>query len=119
TLQQDTHGNPIVGSKDAIYAGGVDTEFEVLRNSVISLIPYADLNRIAGTGNGLHAGVLTDIYLPVPVLEINLQAKLEYRMMQPGYIPEYFDQTYDLGRVQYVVGSGATTRFEPKYQAAV
>src|SRR5207244_2789580 len=30
-----------------------------------------------------------------------LQARLEYRVMQPGYIPEYFDQTYDIGRLQY------------------
>jgi hypothetical protein len=91
------------------FAGGVDTEFEVLHNSVISLIPYVDLNRIAGAGNGLHAGVLTNIYLPVPILEISLQARLEYRMMQAGYIPEYFDQTYDLGRVQYRVGAGSAT----------
>ncbi len=101
TLRQDPQGNPLVAA-DSMFAGGVDTEFEVLHNSVISLIPYVDLNRIAGAGNGLHAGVLTDIYLPVPILEINVQARLEYRMMQAGYVPEYFDQTYDLGRVQYV-----------------
>ncbi|MGZ6143745.1 MAG: hypothetical protein ACXWLM_10415 [Myxococcales bacterium] len=102
TLQPpDSKGNPLVAA-DTMFAGGVDTEFEVLHNSIISLIPYVDLNRIAGAGNGLHAGVLTDIYLPVPILDINVQARLEYRMMQPGYIPEYFDQTYDLGRVQYV-----------------
>src|SRR5436305_1880672 len=98
-LQQDDKGNPLVAS-DSVFAGGVDTEFELLHNSIISLIPYVDLNRIAGAGNGLHAGILTDIYLPVPILDINVQARLEYRMMQPGYIPEYFDQTYDLGRVQ-------------------
>ena len=119
TLQQDPQGNPLVAS-DAVFAGGVDTEFEVLHNSIISLIPYVDLNRIAGAGNGLHAGVLTDIYLPVPILEINLQARLEYRMMQAGYVPEYFDQTYDLGRVQYVGNcpAGFTTGACPKYVAA-
>ena len=120
TLQQDTTGNPIISVNNAIWAGGVDTEFEVLHNSLISLIPYLDLNRIAGAGNGLHAGVLTDLYLPVPILEINIQARLEYRMMQPGYIPEYFDQTYDLGRVQYAVTpAGATTQsYLPKFTAA-
>ena len=125
-LQQDATGNPIVAVNNAIFAGGVDTEFEVLHNSVISLIPYVDLNRIAGAGNGLHAGILTDIYLPVPVLDINVQARLEYRMMQPGYIPEYFDQTYDLGRMQYatspIAGApaacGVPAEFEPKYTAA-
>ena len=125
TLQQDAQGNALIAS-DAMYAGGVDTEFELLHNSVISLIPYVDLNRIAGAGNGLHAGILTDIYLPVPVLDINVQARLEYRMMQPGYIPEYFDQTYDLGRVQYatapIAGAppscGTPGAFEPKYNVA-
>ena len=78
-LQQDDKGNPLVAS-DSVFAGGVDTEFELLHNSIISLIPYVDLNRIAGAGNGLHAGILTDIYLPVPILDINVQARLEYRM---------------------------------------
>jgi hypothetical protein len=99
-VYQDDKGNPLVET-NRMQAAGVDTEFELLRNSIISLIPYVDANRIVGAGNGLHMGVLTDIYLPVPVLDINLQARLEYRMMQPGYIPEYFDQQYDLGRVQY------------------
>jgi hypothetical protein len=118
SLQQDSVGNPIIDVNNAVYAGGVDTEYELLRNSIISLIPYVDLNRIAGAGNGLHAGVLTDIYLPVPILEINVAARLEYRMMQAGYIPEYFDQTYDLGRVQYAVSTGTTTTYEPKYVVA-
>ncbi len=118
TIDQDAAGNPRVAASDAVYAGGIDTEFEVLRNSIISLIPYVDLNRIAGAGNGLHAGILTDIYFPIPFLELNLQARLEYRVMQPGYIPEYFDQTYDVGRVQYAVGSGASTVWRPKIIAA-
>ncbi|MFN2546789.1 MAG: hypothetical protein ABR567_05110, partial [Myxococcales bacterium] len=118
-VQQDDKGNPLVAS-DSIFAGGVDTEFELLHNSIISLIPYVDLNRIAGAGNGLHAGILTDIFFPVPVLDINLQARLEYRMMQPGYIPEYFDQQYDLGRVQYLGTCPAsfTGGICPKYVAA-
>jgi hypothetical protein len=117
TLQQDSLGNPLFASND-VYAGGVDTEFELLHNSLISLIPYVDLNRIRGAGNGLHAGVLADIYLPVPVLEVNVQARLEYRMMQPGYIPEYFDQTYDLGRVQYIGACPGGAQACPKFAAA-
>jgi hypothetical protein len=117
-LTADANGNPIIADKRAVYALGVDTEFEVLRNSLISLIPYADFNRIAGAGNGIHAGVLTDVYLPVPLLEMNVQAKFEYRMMQEGYIPEYFDQTYDLGRLQYATQSGSGTAYLPKFDAA-
>jgi hypothetical protein len=119
SLQQDPQGNPLVAS-NAMFAGGVDTEFELLHNSIISLIPYVDLNRIAGAGNGLHTGILADVYLPVPILEVTVQARLEYRMMQAGYIPEYFDQTYDLGRVQYVGNCPAafTGGSCPKYVAA-
>jgi hypothetical protein len=40
-------------------------------------------------------------------------------MMQPGYIPEYFDQQYDLGRVQYIGDCPAGfTAACPKYEAA-
>jgi hypothetical protein len=118
-LQSDSKGNPIIPNEQAVYTAGVDTEFEVLRNPLISLIPYIDFNRIAGAGNGLHAGILTDVRLPVPLLEMNVQAKLEYRIMQPGYIPEYFDQTYDIGRVQYAVQQGASTAYVAKYDAAL
>jgi len=118
-LQADAQGNPIIPNQQAVYAIGVDTEFEVVRNSLLSLIPYVDFNRIAGAGNGLHAGVLSDVRLPVPLLEMNVQAKLEYRVMQPGYIPEYFDQTYDIGRVQYAVQQGASTTYVAKYDAAL
>jgi hypothetical protein len=113
---QNPDGTPVVTLADSVWAGGVDTEFEILRDSVISVIPYVDLNRIAGAGNGIHAGILADLNLPIPVLELNVQARLEYRAMQAGYIPEYFDQTYDLGRVQYAVDN---TTYAPKYVAAV
>ncbi|HZR07442.1 MAG TPA: hypothetical protein VFA79_02590 [Myxococcales bacterium] len=118
-LQSDAQGNPVNLNQRAIYAIGVDTEFEVLRNSFISLIPYADFNRIAGAGNGVHTGFLADIRLPIPLLDVGVQAKLEYRMMQPGYIPEYFDQFYDLGRVQYAMQGTAGTTYVSKYDAAV
>ena len=124
-LVQDKEGNPLVTAQDPVYAGGIDTEYELLHNSVISLLPFVDLNRIAGAGNGLHIGVLTDINLPVPILDITLQARLEYRMMQAGYIPEYFDQTYDLGRAQYAVPgicppgeTSCPSVYVPKYEAA-
>jgi hypothetical protein len=116
SIAQDAQtGTVKVAREEAIFAGGIDTEFELLHNSLISLIPYVDLNRIVGAGNGLHIGVLADIYFPIPILAVNLQARFEYRMMQPGYIPEYFDQTYDLGRIQYATGTAA---FVPKYAAA-
>jgi hypothetical protein len=118
-LAQDPQGNPIIQNQRAIYAVGVDTEFEIVHNSLISLIPYTDLNRIAGAGNGIHVGMLADLRLPVPLLELSVQTKFEYRMMQPGYIPEYFDQLYDINRVQYPVPQGSGTAYVAKYDAAL
>ena len=119
-LKQDpATGSVIVDNYDAMYAAGVDVEYEVLRNSLIQLIPYVDGNRLLGAGNGLHVGVLTNLFLPVPIIAVDLQTRFEYRFMKPGYIPEYFDQTYDLGRIQYATNqSNNTTTYRPKFAAA-
>ena len=101
-ISADSQGNPIVAQRP-FYAAGVDVEYEVFHNFLMDLIPYVDANRLFGAGNGLHAGALLNVRLPVPVIEVSLQTRLEYRFMQPGYIPEYFDQSYDLGRLQYAV----------------
>jgi hypothetical protein len=114
-LLLDSQGNVQIDDARTFYALGVDIEYELLRNSLISLVPYIDGNRLAGAGNGLHIGVLTTIALPIPVLDVGLQARFEYRIMQPGYIPEYFDQLYDLGRFQYAVTPKIA---KPKLQAA-
>ncbi len=115
-LQADEHGAPVVALGEATYAAGVDTEFEAVHNSILSLIPYVDLNRLLGAGNGLHTGILADVRVPVPVLDIDLQARLEYRRLQAGYLPEYFDQQYDLARYQFALqlrGPGAGGRRPP------
>lgn len=124
-LQSDAAGTPLVAVSAPFYAIGVDTEYELIRSSLLTIIPYVDANRLVGAGNGLHIGVLTDVSLPVPIISIVLQTRLEYRWMKPGYIPEYFDQTYDLGRYQYAVlannpGDPAhpMSTFTPKSQAA-
>ena len=119
-LRQDAStGSVIVVDSRAVYAAGVDIEYEVLRNSLIQLIPYVDGNRLLGAGNGLHIGVLTNLFLPVPLIAVDLQTRFEYRWMKPGYIPEYFDQTYDLGRIQYAVNApNSSTTYFPKFTAA-
>jgi len=117
-LAQDSTGSPIVAWEQVAAVWGMDTEYELLSNSFIHLIPYLDLNRIAGAGNGAHLGIMTQILLPIPILDVRLDAKLEYRWMQSGYIPEYFDQVYDLGRVQYARIGPSGLYYEPKAQAA-
>jgi len=115
----DANGNPVV-PQHAFAAGGIDVEYELFHNSLLDLIPYVDGNRLFGAGNGLHVGALLNVRLPVPIIDVSLQTRLEYRHMQPGYIPEYFDQTYDLGRLQYAVtvpGSGFASKQAAAFDA--
>ena len=115
----DANGDAIVAQR-AFAAAGVDVEYELFHNQIVDVIPYVDANRLFGAGNGLHAGALLNVRLPVPVIDVSLQTRLEYRHMQPGYIPEYFDQTYDLGRLQYAVtvpGAGFASKQSAAFDA--
>ncbi len=118
TLAIDDQGNVLIQSARTFFAVGLDVEYELVRNSIVSVIPYIDGNRLAGAGNGLHLGVLTNVRLPVPIIEIGLESRLEYRVMGPGYLPEYFDQTYDLGRFQYLSGQPGSATYRPKLTTA-
>lgn len=92
---------------------GVDMEVEVLHNSIISLIPYTDFNWQLGAGAGLHLGTMANFRIPL-FGALDLWSKLEYRVMQPGYIPNYFDSLYDLQRFAFPVGNGL---MQPKADA--
>jgi hypothetical protein len=82
-------------------------------------VPYIDWNRIMGGGNGWHLGAYSDLQLPVPILEVSIFAKLEYRILGEGYIPEYFDQQYENGRNSYFFANGLGKEMTaPKAMAA-
>jgi hypothetical protein len=117
-LAVDDKGHPIASFADTQLAGGIDTEYALLDNSLIRLVPFVDANRIAGAGNGLHLGVMAGINFPIPLFQLTLDARLEYRIMQAGYIPEYFDQTYDLGRVSYARATSTGVAYYPKATVA-
>lgn len=92
---------------------GFDTEIEVLRNSIISLIPYADLNLQLDAGAGFHLGTQANFRFPL-FGALNLWSKLEYRAMQRRYVPSYFDALYDLQRFAYPVTVDGAERLVPK-----
>lgn len=118
-IAMDDKGRPVVGDERVQTNFGFDTEFAVLDNSLIRLVPYIDWNRIMGGGNGWHLGVMSDIHLPVPVIDVSLFAKLEYRILGAGYIPEYFDQQYELGRFNFnFTRKDGTSGVAPKAFAA-
>jgi hypothetical protein len=89
---------------------GIDTDYRVLDTSVVALTPYVDLNdELAQVQSwGLHIGVLGRFAIPV-ANAVRLWARLEYRLMQPGYIPDYFGPLYDVQRFAYPVSPALTT----------
>jgi hypothetical protein len=101
----DASGGLVSAREEARVILGVDTEIEVLRNSIVALIPYLDFNRQAGAGNGLHVGTMANFRFPV-LGALKVWSRLEVRFHQAGYIPSYFDALYDLQRFEYPVGDG-------------
>lgn len=95
-------GLPIAATETAMRVFGVDTELQLLHNAVLDFIPYVDFNREVGAGNGLHAGIQTNFTFPI-LATVNLWTKLEYRLMQPAYIPGYFDAAYELQRYTFPI----------------
>jgi hypothetical protein len=98
-------GSEVLPTRPAMVIG-VDTEYRLLDTSVLSLTPYVDLNdeRTQAGSWGLHVGVLGRFAIPI-ANAVRIWARLEYRLMQPGYIPDYFDAIYDVQRGAYPVSS--------------
>ena len=77
---------------------GLGVDVAALRTSTLKLAPYFDAN-LAGRNQagGLHAGLLADLTLG----SAELSFKLEWRRAFSGYLPEYFDATYEVERFVY------------------
>jgi hypothetical protein len=105
-LDIDDARNPVAERVDWFWGAGVDLEVTAVKTPVLDIIPYVDGNLLRDAGAGLHAGVLGAFTLGIG-LELKLNAKLEYRIMQPGYLPGYFDAFYELQRWAYTVQTDA------------
>ncbi|MFM2152449.1 MAG: hypothetical protein RL199_884 [Pseudomonadota bacterium] len=112
-MSRNADGKSLVGKAAPLTVYGIDTEVEVFSNDVLQLVPYSDLN-FQPAGNGWHTGVMGRFRFPV-FGALKLWSRLEYRLLQPGYIPEYFDAAYDLQRYAYPVA--ATGDLVPKAAA--
>jgi hypothetical protein len=91
---------------------GIDVNYRILNLKNFELSPYADFNKIQGLkegGKGNHYGVM----FRVGNRDINAIIKPEFRLMDPNYIPMYFDSFYEINRYQQNVGSDvATTKYQ-------
>jgi hypothetical protein len=92
-------GYPRVSQEKAATIMGGDIEFRVLNTSWLTLTPYTDLNGILDAGVGYHAGILGVFH--IPLVSIDLSARLEYRYFQPDYIPAYFNSYYEIQKFAY------------------
>jgi len=92
-------GYPKVDEKKAATIMGGDIEFRVLNTSWLTLTPYMDLNGILSGGIGYHAGILSVFH--IPVISMDLSARIEYRYFTGDYIPAYFNSYYEIQKFAY------------------
>ncbi|MBN2494395.1 MAG: hypothetical protein JXR96_07395 [Deltaproteobacteria bacterium] len=95
----DGDGNLNVAEHKAATIIGGDIEFKVLDLSWITLTPYTDLNGIVDAGIGYHLGIMSIFH--IPVINLDLQTRVEYRYFQSDYIPAYFDSYYEIQKFGY------------------
>lgn len=71
---------------------GVDAGLPIINiDNFLYLKAFADFAMIAGQGSGEAAGLLGSIFSIVPY-------RLEFRVLQPHFMPGYFDTFYDIDR---------------------
>ena len=104
--QSTDGGYPDVTDEKATTIIGGDIEFRVLDLSWLTLTPYMDINGIVGAGVGYHAGILSVFH--VPVISLDLTARIEYRYMTSDYIPVYFDSYYEIQKFAYPYKDAST-----------
>jgi hypothetical protein len=86
---------------NSVTGWGANIAFPLVRSKMFSLIPYAEIAGIAGYGYGFSApGVMGNIGF--------LKYKAEYRQTTKEFVPEYFNQTYEIDRVRMVRDSAGT-----------
>ncbi len=95
----DKDGNLRVHEDKTVTIIGGDIEFRLVNTSWLSLTPYMDLNGILDAGIGYHAGILSVFH--IPVINLDLSARIEYRYFEGDYIPAYFDSFYEIQKFGY------------------
>jgi len=83
---------------------GLDAAFRVIAFRWWQATPYADWNLLRFGGNGIHIGLKNAFTIPVPSDEIHLNTRLEGRVYERNYSPQYFGTFYDIEREYYAFG---------------
>lgn len=104
TLKPDPFS--IKNNKAAAYGFGADIGYPVFSNKFVSLTAYTELNMLtfpAVSGNIFNRPARSGMGITVPGLQMTIlkfiHASFEYRIKQNYFVPQFFDQSYDLTRV--------------------
>ncbi|GAB4177590.1 MAG: hypothetical protein Kow00108_13190 [Calditrichia bacterium] len=91
----------IKDERNSVLGWGFNLAFPLVRNEMFSLIPYAEIAGIANYGYGFSApGIMGHLAF--------LKYKAEYRQTTKEFIPEYFNQTYEIDRVRMITDTSGT-----------
>jgi hypothetical protein len=87
---------PIPGA-GAVTVLGADASLVLVRGEVVALAPYAEAAGLLDGGAGLHLGLATDFRFG-PGGDAVLGLRAEWRAMERGYLPRYFDEFHEVER---------------------
>ncbi len=97
--------------KRAVTALAIGAEAVVLRSEHWELAPFAELASLRGAGSGLATGLVARSALGE---RLGLRLLVEGRSFDANYLPGYFDELYEVEKVQYQAGPSGTVS---KWQA--
>lgn len=91
-----------VPDADAVQVMGADATVVLYRGTWLTLAPYAEAAGITteGGGAGLHLGLAVDLRLGAGG-ETLVGIRGEWRTMNAGYVPRYFDEFHEVERWAY------------------
>ncbi len=90
--------NPEVAEHQPTVIVGGDLRWHGLQQQGAALTPYVDINHHFGLGSGLHTGAYYSHSFFYGAL--NFMTRLEFRLLQGQYLPDYVDPLYELTRFQ-------------------
>ncbi|MBT5877025.1 MAG: hypothetical protein HOH43_26620, partial [Candidatus Latescibacteria bacterium] len=76
---------------------GADISYPLIENQIFSVTGYGDIAKFLDSGSGGAVGLRTDV--PQFLGLISLTARLEQYFMGRGFIPSFFDETYEVTSV--------------------
>ncbi len=102
----DRAGNPQY-TQTGLHGLGADVEVKPIRvGDTVDFKTYVDFNQFINYGNGFTGGGL--LRINVPLTSLALRARAEIRLLGDEYLPSYFDNFYEIQKLQMVTVNPST-----------